>query len=147
MAERDVPRTHLWVALTATLFGAIALYQSLAIGLVLDDAYISFRYAVRWAMGDGLSFNPGPPTEGYTNFLWVVLAAVFERVGMASPGTMPIVGVIAGVCVVWVAARSASGNAAGYDARSLVAGGIVAVAPGLTFYAGTGLETALYTLF
>lgn len=47
---------------------------------VNDDAYISFRYAKNLANGHGLRFNLGDhvPVEGYSNFLWVLIAAVFE---------------------------------------------------------------------
>ena len=40
-----------------------------------DDAFISFRYARNLARGAGLVMNPGERVEGYTNFLWTVLAA------------------------------------------------------------------------
>ncbi len=49
---------------------------------ICDDAYISFRYAQNWARGFGLRYNLGDhvPDEGYSNFLWVALCAVFEYV-------------------------------------------------------------------
>ena len=41
---------------------------------VVDDAYISFRYALNAARGHGLTFNAGERrVEGYTNFLWTVM--------------------------------------------------------------------------
>jgi arabinofuranosyltransferase len=41
---------------------------------VVDDAYISFRYALNAARGQGLTFNAGERrVEGYTNFLWTVM--------------------------------------------------------------------------
>lgn len=43
--------------------------------LVVDDSYISFRYAANLAAGEGLVFNLGDRVEGYTNFLWTVLLA------------------------------------------------------------------------
>ncbi|HMF57655.1 MAG TPA: hypothetical protein VK619_15035, partial [Pyrinomonadaceae bacterium] len=43
---------------------------------VLDDAFISFRYADNMARGWGLVWNEGERIEGYTNFLWTVLMAV-----------------------------------------------------------------------
>ena len=53
-----------------------------------DDAFISFRYAANFSAGDGLVFNPGAePVEGYTNFLWVLLLAGFDAVGL-SPETV-----------------------------------------------------------
>ena len=44
---------------------------------VVDDAFISFQYARNFAAGNGLVFNPGEIVEGYTNFLWVILSALF----------------------------------------------------------------------
>ena len=47
---------------------------------VTDDALISFRYAQNLVRGHGLRFNLGEhtPVEGYSNFLWVMVGAVFE---------------------------------------------------------------------
>jgi len=59
---------------------------------ICDDAYISFRYAYNLAHGFGLRFNPADePIEGYTNFLWVVVAALFEKIGISSPQIMPVI--------------------------------------------------------
>ena len=52
-----------------------------------DDAFISFRYARHLAEGQGLTFNPGERVEGYTNFLWTVLAACARRLGAEIPAT------------------------------------------------------------
>jgi len=41
-----------------------------------DDAYISFRYAENLAKGHGLVFNPGERVEGYTDYLWTLIAAL-----------------------------------------------------------------------
>lgn len=46
--------------------------------LTVDDAFISFRYALNLAEGHGLVWNVGePPIEGYSNFLWVLLISFF----------------------------------------------------------------------
>lgn len=50
--------------------------------VVIDDAFISFRYATNLAQGNGLVFNPGERVEGYTNFLWTVLLALSQRAGL-----------------------------------------------------------------
>ena len=49
---------------------------------VKDDGYISFRYAYNLIHGEGLVFNTGERVEGYTNFLWTVLMAPFEALGL-----------------------------------------------------------------
>jgi len=42
---------------------------------LIDDAYISFRYARNWADLGLPTYNPGtqPPVEGYSNTMWVLL--------------------------------------------------------------------------
>ena len=39
---------------------------------IVDDAFISFRYARNFLEGHGLVFNVGERVEGYSNFLWVL---------------------------------------------------------------------------
>lgn len=75
--------------------------------LVLDDAYISFRYARNLVEGHGLVFNPGERVEGYTNFLWTVLLAGTMAAGadpvsaaeilaaLAAAGTMLLLALVA----------------------------------------------------
>jgi len=46
---------------------------------LLDDAFISFRYARNLVEGHGLVYNPGERVEGYTNLLWTLFAAGFLR--------------------------------------------------------------------
>ncbi len=49
-----------------------------------DDAFISFRYARNLSHGHGLTFNPGGEhVEGYSNFLWVLILAACDRLGVA----------------------------------------------------------------
>ncbi|HSQ00727.1 MAG TPA: hypothetical protein VL049_26180 [Candidatus Dormibacteraeota bacterium] len=52
---------------------------------VQDDAYVSFRYARNLVRGEGLVYNLGDRVEGYTNFLWTVLAAAPLARGAADP--------------------------------------------------------------
>jgi hypothetical protein len=47
-----------------------------------EDALILFRYAENLARGSGIVFNVGgPPTEGATDFLWLVLLSALHRLG------------------------------------------------------------------
>ncbi|MEM7307820.1 MAG: hypothetical protein AAF682_14165 [Planctomycetota bacterium] len=69
----------------ALLLGALPLaWLTWRFDLVLDDAYISFRYSKNLADGLGLRFNPGaePPVEGYSNLLWVLWCTLPELVGI-----------------------------------------------------------------
>ncbi len=48
---------------------------------MLDDAFISFRYAENFARGDGLVYNVGERVEGYTTFLWVLVLGICHWLG------------------------------------------------------------------
>lgn len=70
------------------LLPAILLLAGRAIRLdgpdvLMDDAFISFRYAVNLSHGLGLVFNPAERVEGYTNFLWTVLLAICDWFGIS----------------------------------------------------------------
>ena len=49
---------------------------------LMDDAFISFRYAKNLADGLGLVWNDGERIEGYTNFLWVILCSLGIKLGV-----------------------------------------------------------------
>ncbi len=42
----------------------------------IDDAFITFRYSRHIAEGLGPIYNPGERVEGYTSFLWMLIAAL-----------------------------------------------------------------------
>lgn len=44
--------------------------------VVMDDPWITFRYAQQLLEGNGLVFNPGERVEGFSNPTWVLLSAV-----------------------------------------------------------------------
>ena len=57
---------------------------------LLDDAFISFRYARNLLEGHGLVFNPGERVEGYTNFLWTLeLAGIWGLFGVRPEHSAP----------------------------------------------------------
>lgn len=72
--------------LTSLANGAIACWLAFAPQLlgywVIDDAFISFRYAQHLMQGDGLVFNAGERVEGYTNFLWTALISAAMRLSL-----------------------------------------------------------------
>ena len=74
-----------------TLAVAPLIATRLGFGLV-DDAYISLRYAANWAGGRGLVFNPGERVEGYTNFLWVLIEAAAIRLGADPEAALTVAG-------------------------------------------------------
>jgi arabinofuranosyltransferase len=73
-----------WVALATALL-SLRVVASGSPYLLLDDAFISFRYAANLVAGHGLVFNPGERVEGYTNFLWTILLAACQWAGLDMP--------------------------------------------------------------
>ncbi len=70
-------------ALSAPWLALLAFLAWSARRFLLDDAFISFRYARNLLEGNGLVWNPGERVEGYSNFLWVLeLAAIWAATGV-----------------------------------------------------------------
>ena len=73
------------ICLSATLIIAVLLLlaQVWAFrGFKVDDAYITFRYVQQWTRGHGLVYNLGQRVEGYSNYLWIMLLAPFDCLGV-----------------------------------------------------------------
>ncbi len=164
---RPAPLRYIWLAGMALAASAIAVplarETASRLGLVLlatlvsfsgmlwpswfsDDAFISFRYAQNLVAGHGLVYNVGERVEGYTNFLWTMLAALvlaFDRDpvfwsyvagGLLAPAIL---------LVSYTLVRRLLG-----PAWALVAALFVATSQSLLVYTarGAGLETGLFTL-
>ena len=63
---------------------------------LIDDAYISFRYADNFVQGKGLVYNEGEKVEGYTNFLWVILISGFMKMNLSPVIISKILGILFG---------------------------------------------------
>ena len=70
------------------LLGTLALLMFAAFyrRLLVDDAFISFRYARNLVDGLGLTWNAGEYLEGYSNFLWVLIVAAGMKLGFEPEG-------------------------------------------------------------
>ena len=112
---------------------------------LIDDAYISFRYAVNWVDGHGPVFNPGERVEGYTNFLWVLLLTPFEAAGLPLELVARWLGAGCAVAATAVLAFARLDGAAPRWA-SPVAALLLGLNPAFSLWAVHGLETALFGL-
>ena len=113
--------------------------------LVIDDAYITFRYAENWANRYGPTWNPGePPVEGYSTPLLMALLAAGGVAGIPVVSFAKAIGVASAVATLgmtgalaWCATRSL--------AWPLLAVGVLAANPVHAVWAVSGMETSLYT--
>jgi hypothetical protein len=74
-------------------------------GQVIDDTFISFRYARNWIEGRGLVFNAGERVEGYTNFSFVAAAAAALRLGIDPVIATKVLSVLSSLAALFAAAR------------------------------------------
>ena len=74
-------------------------------GYLLDDTFISLRYARNLVDGYGLVFNPNERVEGYTNFLFVLVAALCLKVGVEPIAALKWLGGGLSLCALWLTAR------------------------------------------
>jgi hypothetical protein len=135
-----------WPALVVLIAGAVAVRQCLRFEWKLDDAYIAFAYAQNWVHGHGLVFNIGERVEGYTCFLWVVLCAVGLALGVdvATWSTwLGIASAVGTVLATWRLTRALA--PAGLQNGAVVSAVLVCGYPALTWWAASGMETALFT--
>lgn len=128
------------------LAGLITYSGSLRPSWLTDDAFISFRYAQNLAEGHGLVYNIGERVEGFTNFLWTMLAALVLWLGGDIVWWSYLSGIILALLIMLSAfalARRFLGIGWG-----LAAALIVATSQSLLIHTarGAGLETGLFTL-
>ncbi|MDH3284604.1 MAG: hypothetical protein OEQ13_07680, partial [Acidobacteriota bacterium] len=137
-------------ALTVTAFAfcyLVLLVHVAYLGVVAEDAYISFRFAKNLAAGNGLVWNVGePPIEGYTNFLWVLMAAAGMALGLDVERLAPAMGVAASLAALAYAYFFVRKLLGGGRISSLVPCALLAVAGPFATWAGSGMETNLFAL-
>lgn len=130
-----VPLLAVWFTLSPQLLG----------GWIIDDAFISFRYARNLLDGSGLVFNIGERVEGYTNFLWTLIiagemASGYDPIVTTAAITMLLAFVIAALTL--ALARQVVPGVWVWGAPVLLA----LSSPFLLYTSrGSGMETALFT--
>lgn len=138
-------------AVVAVLLFAYQIQQANQViqGVLIDDAYISLRYADNVASGRGLSWQPGERVEGYTNFLWVAVMAVLMRLGLAGEAAAQWMGVAAGCGVLVLLVLLPRRLQSPLESRTWPVG-VGALTVGASFFfpywSNSGLETSLFIL-
>ena len=114
---------------------------------VLDDAFISLRYARNLGAGSGLVFNPGlPPVEGYTNFLWVLIEAAIVPLTAWPEHVLLAFDVLFGFLVLLAVWREMVLRGPEAERWAWLAALLVGSHETLHAWMGGGLETTLFML-
>lgn len=130
----------------ALLSGIVSFSSMLWASWLSDDAFISFHYAQNLILGHGLVYNPGERVEGYTNFLYTMLAALLLWLGVDVVVWSYLSGV--GFALGLVLLTYALGSRLIAPRWGLVAALLLATSQSVLLHSarGGGLETALYAL-
>ena len=115
---------------------------------IVDDVYISLRYARNLAQGHGLVFNTDNSNvvEGYSNFLWVLMESVLFLFQMKIDEILKVisaVGVLFGAaCIVLIYKLTLllTDN----KRTAIIAALFLSAVPEFAFWAIGGLETSMY---
>lgn len=116
---------------------------------VCDDAYISYRYARNLARGKGLVYNPGvdPPVEGYSEFLWVLMIAPFEALGIRPEVPAMTMGILSGLALVVLTVRMLAKRVAPQGQWALFGGALLlGCAPPVAVWSTGGMGTMPFVL-
>ncbi len=112
---------------------------------LVDDAFISLRYARHLAAGQGLVYNLGQRVEGYSNFLWVAIEAGMMALGLPVVTGIQVLGLAAGLGAALLTFQLAR-RVLESERAALIAGGLVCLNTSLALWSVAGLETSLLAL-
>jgi hypothetical protein len=110
---------------------------------LIDDAYMTFRYAENLASGCGMVFNRGEAVLGTTTPLMTILLALFKLAGVSIPLAARGLGIVSGMGVVVLMQLLALRSMGRLAAAALAV--CIAVHPDLAFALNSGMETGLST--
>lgn len=132
----------LWLIVAAT--GAFS-YFVVAQRYWLDDSFITFRYFRNLFDGHGVVYNVGDAVEGYTNFLWGVVAWCGMHLG-AEPIFFTQWVSLAAQAVSLLVVYRIGVAATGSQWRALLAPALLAAQIAFLTYPMTGMESAFFTM-
>ncbi|MFN7972702.1 MAG: hypothetical protein U0166_10195 [Acidobacteriota bacterium] len=130
------------LAAVALAFLAVAFFRKGEV--MVDDAFITFRYAENLAAGKGLCFNEGERVEGYSNLSYTLLLAVAPVLGVSTLLAAQAIGgaaAVAGLLAMPGLARGL-GSSPWRGVGAAIAVGVTATHANWAF---RGLETPVFT--
>ena len=114
---------------------------------LLDDTFISLRYARNLVEGNGLVFNVGERVEGYTNFLLVMLAAGCMRLGIDAVVATQCLAAGASLAVMYLVTKLERSAVAPGASLARVPLALLFLLPlqAFAYWSVSGMETMLFT--
>lgn len=130
------------------IFGAALVFTVLSLTIAFpaeEDAFIYYRYALNWAQGRGLVFNPGERVEGYSSPLWMAILAFSATSGLHLPEYAPLLGIACGALTVMGTYFLSCYLGLGSFSKVAVISGLAVFYPFIV-WSRSGIETPLYSL-
>lgn len=126
------------------MFIGVFLYNVSRYRFFVDDAFISMRYSRHLYEGKGLVYNLGERVEGYSNFLWVLILALFGGLGFSITQISLYLGYLFSTATIVLAYIMIRRLNPGKPFMNLLP--VVFLANNRTFvvWSNSGLETALF---
>ena len=154
-------RNEIIIALAALAIAAA--WLPIRMRFPFDDTYITFRYAANLAHGFGIVWNHGGAhTEGYTNFLFMLMLVPFSAMGCDLVIVSQAIGVVAivvsAIAIFWIVANGewrvandSNSNAPQFSVLrspfAILATALFLLDPFIWFNAYSGMETSLFTMW
>ena len=111
---------------------------------MLDDSFISFRYAENVAAGHGPVYNVGQRVEGYTCFLWMILLSLGRLIIHDTPRASIILGSLFGAGSVILASFADRLSQRFTRDTSVLAALFLGTCGAFTPWASSGMEVTLF---
>ncbi|MDI6644640.1 MAG: hypothetical protein QME14_06220 [Methanobacteriaceae archaeon] len=137
---------YLTVFIIGLIFFAVLLFY--VWNFTVDDAFISLRYALNLAEGHGIVWNIGElPTEGYSNFLWVLIVASTIKLSFDPVISTKILGLLSLIGIIylyWLICKD-SLNQNLKTPAFIIGSFFLLINPATAIHAVSGLETMFYS--
>lgn len=135
--EAEIPRPGLAEALICGLWLAFCARWA----WISEDAFISFVFARNLVEGRGLVFNPGmDAVDGYSNFLYVLCAAIVIALGLPPWVWVNVFSLAAGLATLFLVRDLALRHLGASLTVARLAMLLLAMQPGFFFWGTSGLE-------
>jgi hypothetical protein len=107
---------------------------------IVDDAFVSLRYAANLLLHQDLSWNLGERVEGYTNLLHLLVTAGLGACGLDLVAAVHVVNFAALGLLLWAAHRGARMLAPDHGLARAVGGAMLLGSPQMAMWVWGGLE-------
>jgi arabinofuranosyltransferase len=125
----------------------IAIHTIVIYPWMLDDSFISFRYAENFSLGQGLVYNLGEKVEGYTSFLWIILLALGKTIGFDIVFFSKLLGTIFSIGSIFLLVNAHRFIKNIDEKVSIVATLFLGTCGIFTPWATSGMEVTMFTFF